>query len=100
MRYLGIQVLRMSVNKGGEIKVKKRFIAGAVCPRCKAMDTLMMYKMEGQDIRECVACDFKDEMHFKPVARELDTRVNVTEERVTEETQVVKFITGVLGKRN
>lgn len=74
--------------------VKKRFVAGAICPRCKEMDKLMMYKVDGIDVRECVACNFKDEMRFKPALRELETRVNITEEKISTETQVVKLILG------
>lgn len=70
-------------------KIKKRFIAGAVCPRCKQMDKLMMYKKEGKDFRECVACDFTDEMRFNNPPRELETRVNTTEEMKKIETQVL-----------
>lgn len=58
---------------------KRRFVAGAVCPRCSEMDKLVVYNEEGKDYRECVACGYKDEMRFKPVARELETRVNQTE---------------------
>ena len=39
----------------------KRFIAGAVCPRCGAMDTLRVYRADsGQLHRECVDCQFTD----------------------------------------
>ena len=70
-------------------KVKKRFIAGAVCPRCSAMDKLMTYKENEKDFRECVSCGFKDEMRFKQHNRELETRVNITEEMKLSETQVL-----------
>jgi uncharacterized metal-binding protein (TIGR02443 family) len=59
---------------------KRRFVAGAVCPRCSEMDKLVVYSEDGKDYRECVACGYKDEMRFKPVTRELDTRVNLTDE--------------------
>jgi len=58
---------------------KRRFVAGAVCPRCAVMDKVVVYNEDGKDFRECVSCGFKDEMHFKPLARELETRVNLTE---------------------
>lgn len=70
-------------------KVKKRFIAGAVCPRCSAMDRLVMYKEDGREFRECVSCGFKDEMRFKQQQVELETRVNVTEEMKKAEVQVL-----------
>ncbi|MGH1485550.1 MAG: YheV family putative zinc ribbon protein [Cellvibrionaceae bacterium] len=70
-------------------KVKKRFIAGAVCPRCSEMDKLMTYKENEKEFRECVSCGFKDEMRFKQQNRELETRVNITDEMKTTETQVL-----------
>lgn len=70
-------------------RTKKRFIAGAICPRCSEMDKLVMYKEDSKDFRECVSCGFHDEMRFKQNSRELDTRVNVIEEDVAKETQVL-----------
>ena len=70
---------------------KRRFVAGAVCPRCSEMDKLVVYSEDGKDYRECVACGFKDEMHFKPAPRELDTRVNQTEDE-KQQLQTVKII--------
>jgi uncharacterized protein len=70
---------------------KRRFVAGAVCPRCSEMDKLVVYSEAGRDYRECVACGYKDEMHFKPVARELDTRVNLSEEDKAENLQVINI---------
>lgn len=70
---------------------KKRFIAGAVCPRCSEMDKIMVYNKDGKDYRECVSCGFSDEMHFKPQPKELDTRVNKTEEQKKAEVQVLQF---------
>lgn len=58
----------------------RRFVAGAVCPRCSEMDKLVVYNDGGKDYRECVACGYKEEMRFKPVTRELETRVNQSEE--------------------
>lgn len=73
-------------------KSQKRFIAGAVCPRCGEMDKLRVFSEKGKDYRECVACDFSEEMHFQSAARELDTRVNRTEEEKQAETRPVKLI--------
>ena len=73
------------------MNVKKRFIAGAVCPKCAQMDKLVTFRENEREFRECVACGFKDEMLFKPAARELETRVNVTEEEKKSETQLLKF---------
>jgi uncharacterized protein len=70
----------------------RRFVAGAVCPRCSEMDKLVVYNEAGKDFRECVACGYKEEMHFKPVARELDTRVNQTEEDKKDAVQVINIL--------
>ena len=37
---------------------RRRFIAGAVCPRCAAMDKIVV-DLDG-DLRECVACGFNE----------------------------------------
>ena len=73
-------------------EIKKRFVAGAVCPRCGLMDKIVLYRVEDREYRECVSCDFKDEMRFKPSVRELETRVNKSEEEKAAETQVVKIL--------
>ena len=70
---------------------KRRFVAGAICPRCSELDKIVVFSEDGKDFRECVACGFKDEMHFKPVARELETRVNQTEDEKNS-VQAVKII--------
>lgn len=70
---------------------KKRFIAGAVCPRCSEMDKLVVYTEEGKDFRECVSCGYKEEMRFQQSQQELETRVNVTEDQRESETQVLQF---------
>lgn len=38
------------------MKSKKRFIAGATCPSCNAMDTMMLYKEMDVEKVECVQC--------------------------------------------
>ena len=57
----------------------KRFIAGAVCPRCAEMDKIMMFTTDDVDqVRECVACGFTDAVSDtpEPTNPELETRVN------------------------
>lgn len=71
---------------------KRRFVAGAVCPRCSEMDRLVVYSEEARDYRECIACGYKEEMYFKPVARELETRVNQTEEDKRDAVQVINIL--------
>lgn len=68
----------------------RRFLAGAICPRCEAVDRIQVYAEEGRDFRECVACGFKDEMHFPGTAREIPTRVQP--DKADSEAQAVKII--------
>jgi uncharacterized metal-binding protein (TIGR02443 family) len=70
---------------------KKRFLAGATCPRCSAQDRVQVYSEAGKDFRECVACGFKDEMHIATSGREIETRVNRSEGEKKSETQVLQF---------
>lgn len=35
---------------------RKRFIAGATCPKCQSQDTLMMWREDKIDVVECVNC--------------------------------------------
>ncbi|MEP1217464.1 MAG: YheV family putative zinc ribbon protein [Marinobacter sp.] len=71
----------------------KRFIAGAVCPRCAEMDKIMMYTTDDEDqVRECVACGFTDAVSdtpTPPVNPELETRVN---KRGNEDDHTVKQV--------
>lgn len=59
----------------------RRFIAGAVCPRCAAMDTILVDS--DTDHRECVECGFTDERPGE-VVREPATRVSRASARRTE----------------
>jgi len=70
----------------------KRFIAGAVCPRCAEMDKIMMFTDDADEqIRECVACGFTDAVSDaeKPADPELATRVNT---RDNEDDHTVKQV--------
>lgn len=70
---------------------KRRFLAGATCPRCSAQDKIQVYSEEGVDFRECVSCGFKDELHIASTGREIETRVNRTETEKKSDTQVLQF---------
>jgi uncharacterized metal-binding protein (TIGR02443 family) len=46
--------------------MKKRFIAGAVCPKCKEMDRMVLETSEANDDEEverrrCVSCGFSED---------------------------------------
>lgn len=36
--------------------IRKRFIAGATCPACRAQDSMAMWRENNVDIVECVKC--------------------------------------------
>ncbi|WP_346838310.1 YheV family putative zinc ribbon protein [Microbulbifer sp. SAOS-129_SWC] len=78
------------MNEHKPQKPKKRFIAGAVCPRCSAMDRIVNFREGGRNYRECVECGFKDEIRLQSEPRELNTRVN--SEAQPEEVAPVKLI--------
>ncbi len=88
------------------MKTVKRFIAGAVCPRCAAMDRIVAYTDEDQrQVRECVACGFNEKL------REVDTlaaQAPQPETRVTRKiapladqvkAQPIKFYPRMPGKK-
>ncbi|MDX1452610.1 MAG: YheV family putative zinc ribbon protein [Oleiphilaceae bacterium] len=71
----------------------KRFIAGAVCPRCGEMDRLVTFERDGDQIRECVSCGFEEKQVAQVAVKELDTRVNHDESVSPEgQTQAIKII--------
>ena len=72
----------------------KRFIAGAVCPRCAAMDTIFVYKKDSGDVRACADCDFEEVAQFESSQRELPTRVNQTVDETVVEIQTITIIGG------
>ena len=71
--------------------MKRRFIAGAVCPECKQQDKVVMFDDENhQRWRECVSCGFKELLEDEPAA-EIPTRVNqakLGEKPLAHETEV------------
>ncbi len=58
----------------------KRFIAGAVCPKCAEQDKIVMYRIsDSEQVRECVRCGFKDtisDVAPQGAPQEPATRVN------------------------
>ena len=61
---------------------RRRFIAGAVCPRCGAMDKIVV-DMD-TDRRKCVACGFEEARPGAEPVQELKTRVNRASARLVE----------------
>lgn len=58
--------------------MRKRFIAGATCPKCKAQDTLALWQENNIDVVECVKCGHQ--------MREADKQVR---DQVRENEQVI-----------
>ncbi|WP_420554734.1 YheV family putative zinc ribbon protein [Neptuniibacter marinus] len=60
------------------MSIVKRFIAGAVCPRCGEMDCIRTFRDDEREYKECVRCDYEDSMRLDgtPDIEELETRVN------------------------
>ena len=46
----------------------KRFIAGVTCPRCAAMDRIRAWEQHGIRYRECVSCDFFEQLPIEDEA--------------------------------
>ncbi|MCP5207793.1 MAG: YheV family putative metal-binding protein [Hahellaceae bacterium] len=75
------------------MSVKRRFIAGAVCPRCAALDRIVVFERDGQAFRGCVSCDFEEPQPELDAGNEIPTRVNQGDADKTEaEAQVVQII--------
>lgn len=49
-------------------KIKKRFVAGAVCPKCKAQDSIMLHFENNVEQIECVHCDYHESQVDKKVS--------------------------------
>ncbi|WP_017429529.1 YheV family putative zinc ribbon protein [Vreelandella jeotgali] len=67
----------------------KRFIAGVVCPRCAAMDRIRAWEQNGIRYRDCVNCDFFEQLPIDDEpADELTTRVNEVREEQKHQDDV------------
>ncbi len=70
---------------------KRRFIAGAVCPACGAVDKIVLEQDDAGARQSCVACGYEDSMQFSDNVEELATRVNTPrpgEDTLPHETAV------------
>lgn len=75
--------------------MKKRFIAGVVCPKCSAQDSIMAYEEPDNQVmvRECIDCGFTDRLSTvvnQPA--EMNTRVTPASQTTELVPQVVKII--------
>ena len=70
---------------------RKRFIAGAVCPRCGLMDKIVVNL--DTDQRECVSCAFSEARPPAPSPSEVPTRVSrAAARRVETPAEVVTLV--------
>jgi len=61
-------------------QTKKRFIAGAVCPKCKAIDTMALTKENNVEKVTCVACGeqmTQPEVHVEKKTRSYEQVIGV-----------------------
>lgn len=75
--------------------IKKRFIAGAVCPSCGEMDTIQMYSdASGTQIKQCVECEYSERLHSEPkLEGELpDARISREEKVLEDNVEIVRIV--------
>lgn len=58
-------------------RVKKRFIAGATCPECKALDTISLYFENNVEKLECVKCGYSEAQTDEKVKSQTRQQENV-----------------------
>lgn len=51
-------------------KVKKRFVAGAKCPKCHAQDSIVLFKEHGVETVECTECDYREQQPEDHIAKQ------------------------------
>jgi hypothetical protein len=56
------------------------------------MDKLQAFSGEGLDYRECVSCGFKDQMRLASSPREIETRVNTTDEEIARQISPIRIV--------
>jgi len=69
-------------------QVKRRFIAGATCPACKASDTLFLAASDLNGAFECTTCGYKEE----PPASIEQKQHNIAVEPESVREEAVKFV--------
>ncbi|KAE8176909.1 YheV family putative metal-binding protein [Photobacterium carnosum] len=61
--------------------VKKRFIAGAICPNCQALDTLRWWQQHDVEHIECVQCQHID-TRLPQAVKESEQLSSITKQQV------------------
>ena len=67
-------------NTTAATEPRKRFISGAVCPACQAMDSIRMWEVDEVPHRDCVKCGYSDTLNAdgNSIPSEVPTRVNTS----------------------
>lgn len=72
---------------------QKRFIAGAICPRCAEMDRIRSWEQNGIRYRECVSCDFFEQLPIEEeTPPELETRIGQSREEPTSQSDDLQTV--------
>lgn len=58
-------------------KQRKRFIAGATCPQCRSIDSIMLYFENNVEKLQCVKCDYKDVQSSTDVSEQVASSTDV-----------------------
>lgn len=59
---------------------RKRFIAGATCPKCKAVDTIMLYFENNVEKIKCTQCDYAEsqaDLNVQKASRKTENVIGV-----------------------
>ncbi|GEA09767.1 YheV family putative zinc ribbon protein [Alteromonas sp. KUL49] len=58
-------------------KLKRRFVAGATCPKCQKLDTISLYYENNVEKLECVACGYQESQTEEQVSAATRENENV-----------------------
>ena len=61
-----LYILPLFLGRDRIFMQKKRFIAGAKCPKCNAFDSVFTYFEHGKQYIRCTECDFEQEENQVP----------------------------------
>ena len=62
------------------MNIKRRFIAGAKCPKCEAMDRIVMLTQDDAEWIECIECGYSE-----------NRPTHVEEPAIPDEIGVIQF---------
>ncbi|HSG88446.1 MAG TPA: YheV family putative zinc ribbon protein [Pseudomonadales bacterium] len=70
---------------------RKRFIAGAVCPRCGEQDRIRSWDEDDRQMRECIDCGFSDVMKLTSESELPSGRLDAPRPRPEDKAQPIRF---------